>query len=107
MKGKLLLYIRTINIWLYSSTVFILGFVISVLRPLNPSNLYLIAKMLTFKGFNILGIKFEKRGAQVLDKIDGPVVYMSNHQNNIDLLAGSANFLPKTIFNYLEFIIIR
>lgn len=94
MKQQLNLLFRTCYIWLYTSTVFGLGFLLSILRPLNPNNVYLITRMLAYKGFEILGIDFEKRG---LSKKEGPVVYMSNHQNNIDLLTGSANFSPRTI----------
>jgi 1-acyl-sn-glycerol-3-phosphate acyltransferase len=52
--------------------------------------------MLTYKGFDILGIDFEKRASKA-PKTNSPVVYMSNHQNNVDLLAGGANFAPRTI----------
>ena len=96
MQSKLLLIARTTFIWLYTTTVFGLGFILSVLRPLNPNNIYVITRMLAYKGFDILGIDFEKRGTQRQNP-DSPVVYMSNHQNNIDLLAGSANFSPRTI----------
>ncbi len=75
---------------------FLIGIMICIVRPNNTNNLYLCAKILAFKPFSILGIDFEKRNVEQLANL-GPAVYMSNHQNNLDMLPGAACIQPRTV----------
>lgn len=92
----MLSYFRAVLTFIHVFTSFVLGFAFSLIRPFNPSNLFYISRFLTFEMFNMLGIEFEKRGYQI-ETIKSPVVYMSNHQNNLDLLAGGSLICRKTI----------
>jgi 1-acyl-sn-glycerol-3-phosphate acyltransferase len=89
-------FVRAVLTFIHVFTSFVLGFIFSLLRPFNPSNLYYISRFLTFEMFNMLGIEFEKRGVDIAG-IKTPAVYMSNHQNNLDLLAGGSLICKKTV----------
>ncbi|HAZ14994.1 MAG: hypothetical protein A2X86_21935 [Bdellovibrionales bacterium GWA2_49_15] len=88
--------LRYCLIFLYMAASFTIGIMICLIRPNNPNNLYLCAKILAFKSFEILGITFEKRNIDMLSDL-GPAVYMSNHQNNLDIFPGAAFVLPRTV----------
>ena len=88
--------IKIITAFIYSMGCFAIGFTISLIRPFNANNLYLTGKVLRKYCFQILGVNFIKRGSDLPDDIY-PVVFMSNHQNNIDLMAGGSCVKPKTV----------
>ena len=89
-------YPRMFLTFIYAFFCFSMGFIISLARPFNANNLYLTGLILRSKAFTILGISFEKRNSE-LPKNIFPAVFMSNHQNNIDVLTGGACVKPKTV----------
>ncbi|MEK6624942.1 MAG: 1-acylglycerol-3-phosphate O-acyltransferase [Bdellovibrionota bacterium] len=88
--------IRYFLIMTYMAITFVIGIIVCFARPSNSNNLYLCAKILAYKSFAILGINFEKSSMQQLGDL-GPAVYMSNHQNNLDIFPGAACILPRTV----------
>ena len=88
--------IRYILIGLYVALVMSLGIIFSMFRPRHPNNVYLISRMLAWKGFSILGVEFEQREHHLHDNI-GAAVFCSNHQNDIDMFPGGASVLPRTV----------
>jgi 1-acyl-sn-glycerol-3-phosphate acyltransferase len=86
-----------ITISCYSFTVFAIGLCLTIIRPFHPNNIYTISRLLASKGFDILGISFEKRIVKKDLDYTQPAIFMSNHQNNIDLFVGGATIFPNTI----------
>lgn len=87
--------LRLIAILLYFSVVFTLGILLCFIRPFNPSNLYVMARMISWKSIPILGIDFDQRCMEKMP--EGPAVYMSNHQDNVDFFYGAACLQPRTV----------
>lgn len=81
----------------YSMVVFFIGLLLCLLRPFHKDNIYLISKLLAKYGFRILGIEFEHRKQVKSEKAHSSAVYMSNHQNNIDLFVGASSVHAGTI----------
>lgn len=84
-------------------TIAIIG---SLPRPKNPSNLLPFSRLIGLS-LNILGIKFELEGKENLKQ--RPVVYVSNHQHNLDILP-VGKMLPfrtvsvgKKVLSYIPF----
>ncbi len=88
--------VRIFLIGLYIAGVMSLGILISLLRPRHPNNVYIISRMLAWKGFDILGIEYEKRDAKIHEGI-GAAVYCSNHQNNMDMFPGGSCVQENTV----------
>lgn len=61
----------------------ILGLLIGLVRPKNPKNTWLIARFYSL-GLIILNIKLELRNKEGFNQ-NGPTVYISNHQHNLDV----------------------
>jgi 1-acyl-sn-glycerol-3-phosphate acyltransferase len=81
---------------IYVFSCFGVGVLISIIRPFNPNNVYFIGSLLKKNAFKILGIYFEKRN-ETIPRETYPVVFMSNHQNNLDLFTGGATIKPRTV----------
>lgn len=87
---------RMIVLFIYLIISFSIGFFVSLIRPFNSNNVYLIGQVLKFKSFQILGARFEKRNSDLPRDIY-PAVFMSNHQNNVDVLVGGSCVKPRTV----------
>lgn len=92
----MLYLLRLVVILTYFSVVFTLGILLCLIRPFNPNNLYAMGLMISWKSFQILGIDFDQRGMEKIPK-NQPVVFMSNHQDNLDFFFGAACLQPRTV----------
>lgn len=86
----LILRIPLICIWIIITTV--IGIIACILRPFNPKNIRVTTQLLQY-GRYILGITIELRNKHIMDE-NRPCVFISNHQDNLDIFAG-AMALPK------------
>ena len=69
----------------------IIGTIIGVLRPFNPGNVTIMAKLVKL-GTYILGFKVIKRDVEIMHD-HHPGLFISNHQHNIDIFLAS-HILP-------------
>lgn len=69
-----------------------LGIIIGILRPFDPRNTKISAGLIGW-GRKILGIEIELRNGEILDPAR-PCVFISNHQDNLDIFPGGFT-LPK------------
>ena len=69
----------------------IVGTIVSAIRPFNPSNVFVMAKMVRL-GTKILGIEIIKRNVEKLEE-NSPGLFISNHQHNIDIFI-ACHILP-------------
>lgn len=86
----LILRIPLICIWIIITTV--IGIIACILRPFNPKNIRVTTQLLQYGRF-ILGLKIEMRNEHLMNE-HRPCVFISNHQDNLDIFAG-AMALPK------------
>ncbi len=77
--------ILTTTIWVGFSCL--IGICVSVIRPFDTRNIKIATNILSF-GRHFLGIKIELRNKDILDKYR-PCVFISNHQDNLDIFPGS------------------
>lgn len=87
----ILYLVRMILIAIYLALMGILGTILPLIRPKNPENLKIIARIF-WRGIYILGIKFIVRHEERLNVF--PHVIVSNHQENMDVFVG-ARMIPK------------
>ncbi|MFE8070901.1 1-acylglycerol-3-phosphate O-acyltransferase [Marinobacteraceae bacterium S3BR75-40.1] len=76
--------IRSFFAWTYSALGSLIGFLLCLLRPFNPDNNRLNARLLSWGGRIILGIKVQVEGREHLSE-DMPRIIIANHQHNEDL----------------------
>lgn len=88
----MLKYLRFLLSAIHIFVVTVIGQIFSLFRPFNSSNLYYFSRMISWVT-QILGIKFRLINEHYIPK-GKPVVYISNHQHNIDVMVCSI-FLPK------------
>ena len=89
----LLIRIPLICIWIIITTV--IGIIACILRPFNPKNIRVTTQLLQY-GRYILGIKIELRNEHLLNE-HRPCVFISNHQDNLDIFAGAMALPPRTV----------
>lgn len=87
---------RIFSIIVYVALSMTIGIFYCLVRPFHPNNVYVICKLLAWKGFDILGIKFITRDSKYL-ATNKSAVYVSNHQNNYDMFPGGASLPPRTV----------
>jgi 1-acyl-sn-glycerol-3-phosphate acyltransferase len=92
----MLFIIRMILISLWGSFAALCGLIVCILRPFNPDNPQITAKLLTLLGPAILGVKIIFRNEDKMHK-PRPCVFISNHQHNIDIFMGSYHLPPRTV----------
>lgn len=80
----MLRYLRITVFALYFVLIAMLGVLICLCRPFNPSNNRIIAQLFSSGGLRILGIKVIIENGDRLENLD-PSVIVSNHQSNLDL----------------------
>ena len=89
----MLYVIRVFFITSYLTLVALLGIIICLARPFHPDNTRWFARVYSWGGAAILGIKIRRHNYDSL-KTMGPCVYVVNHQDNLDLfICGSV--VPK------------
>lgn len=80
----MLYVIRIFFIAIYFALVSVLGIFICLARPFHPDNTRWFARIYSWGGAAILGIKIRRYNYDSLKKM-GPCVYVVNHQDNFDL----------------------
>lgn len=93
--APMLLVIRLplIILWIVFSTM--LGIIACILRPFNPGNIRVTTRVLQY-GRYILGIKIVFRNKEIMDE-NRPCVFISNHQDNLDIFLGSMALPKRTV----------
>ncbi len=89
-----MLYIFRITIfiiWMILSCT--IGIIVGVLRPFDPRNTKISASLIGW-GRHLLGVEVELRNEEILDPAR-PCVFISNHQDNLDIIPGGYT-LPKS-----------
>lgn len=76
--------VRVPLIILYFLLVGLIGSLLCLFRPFHPDNNRIFARIYSWGGRKILGIKIEREGLEFMNTPD-PCVYVSNHQDNFDL----------------------
>jgi 1-acyl-sn-glycerol-3-phosphate acyltransferase len=88
-----MLYLFRILILLpYFVFICLVGTIVSSLRPFNPKNIKFVCNFLAYS-LKILGVKIIVHHSERLN-LNGPFVYISNHQDNFDIFPG-AYLIPK------------
>lgn len=72
----------------------ILGLTICLLRPFNADNTRILGRVYHWGIARFAGLKLKVIGREKLQNIEGPVVFISNHQNNFDAFV-IGGFVPK------------
>jgi len=88
--------LRIISLGLYLGFTGLLGIIISLVRPFNPSNPYAFTRLVTIFGFKIAGCKFILKNKKGLTKYK-PCLYISNHQSLFDVITCGAMVTPRTV----------
>lgn len=88
----MLYIIRVLVTILYICLVCFVGILIGIFRPFNPKNVKIVCQFLSY-ALPIMGVKIIVHNKERLD-LEGPFVYLSNHQHNFDIFPGSY-LIPK------------
>ena len=72
------------------------GIIICLLRPFHPDNSWLACQFMGHPMKLIMGLKFIIRNKEIMDA-SRPCVFISNHQNNIDIISGSLALPHRTV----------
>lgn len=91
----MLLLVRYVLFSLYFALIAVLGVVVCLFRPFNPNNNRLLARIFSYGGLKILGLKVNIENPERLVDLD-PGVVVSNHQSNLDLFVLGCIVPPKT-----------
>ena len=84
--------LRIIISFIYLAVISTLYLPLTFILPFHPNHVYVIGKILGL-GRYILGIKFKIINKEIVDN-HPPCVFISNHQDNIDVFFG-ASIVPK------------
>lgn len=71
----------------------LIGILVGIARPFNPKNARISAGLIGW-GRHLLGVKIDLRNKEILDPAR-PCVFISNHQDNLDIFPGGYT-LPKS-----------
>lgn len=82
-----------ILVWFIFSTL--CGIIVSFFRPFNPKNIKVTTDLLQYGRF-ILGLKLELRNRESADSAR-PCVFISNHQDNLDIFPGAFCLPDQTV----------
>ena len=82
-----------ICLWIIISTT--AGIIACLIRPFNPKNIRVTTKILQL-GRYILGMKIIVRNRDMMDA-SRPCVFISNHQDNLDIFAGAYALPARTV----------
>lgn len=89
----LLIRIPLIIIWIILSTL--VGIIVSLFRPFDARNIKVTTRILKY-GRYILGMKIELRNGHIMEAAR-PCVFISNHQDNLDIFAGALALPDRTV----------
>lgn len=78
---------------IYVALASLFGLLFCAFRPFAPENTLFLARMLSFGVLPITGAKVEIEGLENFDKIPGPAIILSNHQDNYDVFV-IGDFVP-------------
>jgi len=81
------------TIWVSLSCLF--GILIGLVRPFDPRNTKISAELISWSR-HILGIEIEIRNKEILDQAR-PCVFISNHQDNLDIVPGGFSLPHSTV----------
>ncbi len=91
----LLFLIRFLLIICWLAISCFIGVLVGILRPFNPDNIRIVSLLINF-GRYILGIKIEIKNREIMDQLR-PCVFISNHQDNLDIFPGAFSIPDKTV----------
>lgn len=94
--GKLISLFRVIYFGLIMAIAGVLGLLISIPRPFHKNNTYPIALFMRVFVTPVLGIEFEIEGKDKAVAAQ-PCVFISNHQNNYDIVVAAETVPPGTV----------
>lgn len=72
-----------------------IGIIVGFFRPFNPQNTYIVAKLIGL-GRHLLGIEIKIKNEKLLEQ-SRPCIYISNHQDNLDIFPGSFTLPNNTV----------
>jgi 1-acyl-sn-glycerol-3-phosphate acyltransferase len=92
----MLAIIRFVLLIPYLMLVFLAGIVAALFRPRHPDNVWLTCQMVR-PGLKLMGIKSLIQGREHLKELKGPMMIVSNHQNNLDIFPASLIIPRRTV----------
>ena len=72
-----------------------IGILAGIIRPFNAQNTTLVCKLISL-GRKLMGIEIEIRNREILE-LNRPCVFISNHQDNLDIFPGSFSIPKQTV----------
>lgn len=87
---------RAFLAWAYSAVASLIGFCLCLVRPFNPDNNRINARMLAFGGQRLLNMRVNIEGREHLAD-DTPRIVIANHQHNADLFVMGDLLPPRTV----------
>lgn len=91
----MLYLIRVIITTIWVCFACFIGIIIGIIRPFNPRNTKISARIIAW-GRNILGITIELRNKEILNQ-NRPCIFISNHQDNLDIFPGGFTLPDDTV----------
>ena len=85
--------VLTTVIWIIFSCL--IGILVGIIRPFDPRNNKVSCDLMSY-GRHILGIEIELRNKEILDSVK-PAVFISNHQDNLDIFPGVYALPERTV----------
>lgn len=88
-----ILRVITTTCWVCFSCL--IGILVGMVRPFNPKNARISAGLIGW-GRHLLGVKIDLRNKEILDPAR-PCVFISNHQDNLDIFPGGYTLPESTV----------
>lgn len=88
-----ILRVITTTCWVCFSCL--IGILVGLVRPFNPKNARISAGLIGW-GRHLLGVKIDLRNKEILDPAR-PCVFISNHQDNLDIFPGGYTLPESTV----------
>jgi len=88
-----ILRVITTTCWVCFSCL--IGILVGIVRPFNPKNARISAGLIGW-GRHLLGVKIDLRNKEILDPAR-PCVFISNHQDNLDIFPGGYTLPESTV----------
>lgn len=81
---------------IYLLLIAAIGTLVCLLRPFHPDNTRIFARIYSWGGRVLVGLKIKVTGWEKIKNL-GPAVYVVNHQDNLDLFVTGAAVPPRTV----------
>lgn len=91
----MLIFIRIPLVIIWTAIAATAGVLACIVRPFSPKNIKVTTRILHY-GKYILGMKIIVRNREIMDK-NRPCVFISNHQDNLDIFAGAFALPDNTV----------